>query len=89
MANTNAATSSSMSADQLTAFNSAGGFTPSSSSTLIIGVALAITLLWGAWAISTGYKGWANGSLASGKFGALCGRFLLLYLILLFILVHK
>jgi integrating conjugative element protein (TIGR03758 family) len=53
----------SMSAAQSSAFQAAGGFPPTASYALFVGFAVAITFLWGAWAIYSTYRGWATGNL--------------------------
>lgn len=52
----------SMSAAQSSAFQAAGGFPPTASYALFVGFAVAITFLWGAWAIYSTYRGWATGA---------------------------
>lgn len=53
----------SMSAAQTSAFQTSAGFSATSSYTLFVGFALAITLSWAAWAIYSCYRGWATGKL--------------------------
>lgn len=53
----------SMSGAQSSAFQTAGGFPASTSYTLFVGVAVAATFLWGAWAIYSCYRGWATNNL--------------------------
>lgn len=53
----------SMSSAQTAAFQAAGGFPPSASYTLFVGVAIAAAFLWGAWATYSAYRGWATGNL--------------------------
>lgn len=77
----------SMTTAQTTAFQATGGFLPVAVAPVLLGLVFALLLLWGAWAISTAYKGWARGNLSMGSLGALCGRFLLMYLFLAFFLL--
>ena len=78
----------SMSASQLSAFQAMGGFTPQQSTTLLIGLVLAFALIFAAWALVTGYRGWASGQLSQGKFAGLTAKVLLIYLLLTFLLLH-
>ncbi|MPQ69552.1 MULTISPECIES: TIGR03758 family integrating conjugative element protein [unclassified Pseudomonas] len=78
----------SMSASQLNAFQAMGGFTPQQSTTLLIGLALAGALIFAAWALVTGYRGWATGQLSQGKLVGLAVKVMLIYLLLTFLLLH-
>jgi len=78
----------SMSVPQLSAFQAMGGFTPQQSTTLLIGLVLACALIFAAWALVTGYRGWASGQLSQGKFAGLAAKVLLIYLLLTFLLLH-
>jgi len=53
----------SMSGAQSSAFQAAAGFSASASYALFAGFAIAVTLLWAAWAVYSCYRGWATGKL--------------------------
>jgi integrating conjugative element protein (TIGR03758 family) len=53
----------SMSGTQSSAFKAAAGFPASAGYTLFVGFAIAISLLWAAWAVYSCYRGWATGNL--------------------------
>ncbi len=76
-----------MSADQLTAFVSNGGFTPSDSEFLFFGAVFAVLLLWGVWAMRTAYVGWAESTLSARQFLLVIVRFVAMYLALTFLLL--
>ncbi|KWS16863.1 MULTISPECIES: TIGR03758 family integrating conjugative element protein [Pseudomonas syringae group] len=76
-----------MSAAQSAAFKSNSGFVPTDAYTLFVGAVMAFLILWGVWAITTGYKGWAQGKLPSDKFFGLFLRFAVMYLVVGFILL--
>lgn len=50
----------SMSSAQAAAFNAASGITPQASTILIVGAVIALSTLWGAWALYSIYRGWAT-----------------------------
>lgn len=76
-----------MSAEQLTAFVSNGGFTPSDSAFLFLGGMFAVLLLWGVWAMRTAYVGWAESTLSARQFLLVIVRFVAMYLALTFLLL--
>lgn len=78
----------SMSQQQLAAFRALGGFTPQQSTTLFIGVVLASTLVFAAWALGSGYRGWATGQISQAKFVGLTLKVTLIYILLTFLLLH-
>jgi integrating conjugative element protein (TIGR03758 family) len=78
---------SSMSAAQNSALQATGGFTAVSLSNLIVGAVLALLLIWGAWAVLGAYKGWARGQVDKSALVVLIGRFLLMYLVLLTLMI--
>lgn len=78
---------SAMSAQQKVAFEATGGFTAVALSNLIVGFVLAALLIWGAWAVSTAYKGWARGQVDKSTLATLIARFGMMYLVLLAILI--
>lgn len=78
---------SSMTAVQNTAFQATSGFTSVSLSNLIVGLVLALLLVWGAWAVSTAYKGWVRGQVDKSALATLIARFGMMYLVLLAILI--
>ena len=78
----------SMSAQQLTAFQAMGGFTPQQSATLFIGLVLSSALLFAAWALGSGYRGWATGQISQAKFVGLTLKVTLIYILLTFLLLQ-
>ncbi|NWA29747.1 TIGR03758 family integrating conjugative element protein [Pseudomonas gingeri] len=78
----------SMSPSQRVAFQAMGGFTPQQSTTFLIGLVLACTLIFAAWALATGYRGWATGQLSHAKFTGLTVKVTLIYILLTFLLLH-
>ncbi|MBI6605709.1 MULTISPECIES: TIGR03758 family integrating conjugative element protein [Pseudomonas] len=74
----------SMTEAQTSAFQNASGFTPQSSSTLWISLALVLTLLWCAWVMWTAYRGWAAGTVRFGAFGGSAVRAFLTLLVFMF-----
>jgi len=76
-----------MSADQLTAFQSNGGFTPSAVANLLLSVTFVVLLLWGVWALRTAYVGWAESSLSGRQFFGVIVRVVALYLVLTYFLL--
>jgi integrating conjugative element protein (TIGR03758 family) len=76
-----------MSADQLTAFVSNGGFAPADSAVLFLGGVFAVLLLWGVWAMRTAYVGWAESALTARQFLLVIVRFVAMYLALTFLLL--
>lgn len=78
----------SMSPQQVTAFQAMGGFTPLQSTTLFIGLVLSSALVFAAWALSSGYRGWATGQISQAKFIGLTLKVILIYILLTFLLLH-
>ncbi|MBK3453231.1 TIGR03758 family integrating conjugative element protein [Pseudomonas sp. MF6754] len=78
----------SMSQQQLAAFRALGGFTPQQSTTLLIGLVLASALVFAAWALGSGYRGWATGQISQAKFVGLTMKVTLIYILLTFLLLH-
>ena len=76
-----------MNPDQLAAFQATGGFTPSASSTVLLGGVFAVTLVWGVWALRTAYTGWAARQLSSRQFLGVAVRFIAIYLVLTYLLL--
>ena len=76
-----------MSADQLSAFVSNGGFSPNECATLLLSVLFALLLLWGAWALRTAYAGWSESQLSQSQFLVVLVRVVALYLLLTFFLL--
>jgi integrating conjugative element protein (TIGR03758 family) len=73
--------------DQLTAFVSNSGFTPSACAALLISGVFAVLLLWGVWAMRTAYVGWAEHHISHRQFLSVIVRFLALYLAMSFLLL--
>lgn len=76
-----------MTADQLNAFVSNGGFSPAACSTLFLAVLFALLLLWAAWALRTAYVGWADSQLSQRQFFMVFVRAVAMYLVLTFFLL--
>lgn len=76
-----------MTTAQTAAFKATGGFAPDKLSDLVVGFVLAVLLVWGAWAVSTAYKGWTRGQVEKSALASLLARFAMLYLLLLALLV--
>lgn len=71
-----------MNADQLSAFQANGGFTPSAVSIFLVGAVFAVLLVWGAWALRTAYVGWSDERLSQRQFLGVAVRFSAIYLVL-------
>lgn len=76
-----------MSADQLNAFVSNSGFTPSACAQLLVGGVFVVLLLWGVWAMRTAYVGWAEQQLSQRQFLGVIVRFVAMYLVMTFLLL--
>ena len=76
-----------MTADQVTAFSSNGGFAPDACAVLLLSGLFAVLLLWGVWAMRTAYVGWAEAQLSHRQFIGVIVRFVALYLVLTFLLL--
>lgn len=76
-----------MNADQINAFVSNGGFSPSECATLLLCVLFAVLLLWGAWAIHVAFVGWADTQLSQRQLLMVLVRVVALYLLLTFFLL--
>ncbi|MBD3875689.1 TIGR03758 family integrating conjugative element protein [Stutzerimonas stutzeri] len=76
-----------MTAAQSAAFKATSGFAAAKFSDLVVGIVLAVLLVWGAWAITTAYKGWARGQVEKSALASLIARFSMIYLVLLAVLV--
>ncbi|WP_317845508.1 TIGR03758 family integrating conjugative element protein [Pseudomonas caricapapayae] len=77
-----------MTASQSSAFQATGGFAASSISNVFVGMVFVAIFLWGAWAIVTAYRGWANQRLDRGAFVSLCARITVIWLVLGYLLLH-
>lgn len=77
-----------MTADQIAAFQANSGFTPADVSTVSLSLVFAVLLLWGVWAMRTAYAGWAERHLTQRQFLAVIVRFVAMYLVLGFFLLH-
>lgn len=72
---------------QITAFTTAAGFAPQLSSVLWRSMVLVLALLWCAWALWSGYRGWAAGNLNFGALGGSSVRLALLLVVLMFFML--
>jgi integrating conjugative element protein (TIGR03758 family) len=77
----------SLSGDQLTAFQSNGGFAPGDCATLLVGGVFVVLLVWGVWALRTAYTGWAAQRITQRQLVAVAVRFLTMYVVLTFFLL--
>lgn len=76
-----------MTADQLNAFVSNGGFSPVACATLFLSVFFALLLLWGAWALRTAFVGWSDAQLSQRQLFMVLVRVVAMYLVLSFFLL--
>lgn len=76
-----------LSADQLTAFQSESGFTPTDCAVLLTGSVFVTLLLWGVWALRTAYVGWAEHRLSQRHFLVVAVRFAAMYVVLTYFLL--
>lgn len=76
-----------MTQDQMNAFLSNGGFTPSACATLLLSSVFVVLLLWGVWAMRTAYVGWAERHVSNRMFLAVIVRFVAMYLALTYFLL--
>jgi integrating conjugative element protein (TIGR03758 family) len=76
-----------MSADQLNAFVSNGGFSPAACATLLLSGVFVVLLLWGVWAMRAAYVGWAEDSVSARQFLLVIVRVVAIYLVLTFLLL--
>lgn len=72
----------SMSGTQVAAFNAASGITPQATTVLFVGTVIALSTLWGAWALYSIYRGWATQNLDKHIAGSSTVKVLVLLLIL-------
>ncbi|MNF49588.1 hypothetical protein D3C85_810290 [compost metagenome] len=77
----------SMTDAQLSAFSAVAGFTPQLSSVLWRSSVLVLALLWCAWALWTGYRGWAAGNINFGTLGGSTLRLALALIVLMFFIL--
>jgi len=76
-----------VSADQITAFTSNGGFAPADCAVLLLSGVFAALLLWGVWAVRAAYVGWAETRISNRAFLGVLVRFIAMYLVLTFLLL--
>jgi integrating conjugative element protein (TIGR03758 family) len=76
-----------MSADQLSAFSSNGGFTPQACAALLLSSVFVVLLLWGVWAMRTAYVGWAEHRLSNRALLGVVVRFAAMYVVLTYLLL--
>jgi integrating conjugative element protein (TIGR03758 family) len=72
---------------QASAFQANGGIAATDMAVVLISVALAVLILWGAWALRTAYIGWAEQRISLRQFLGVALRFIALYLVLSFFLL--
>jgi integrating conjugative element protein (TIGR03758 family) len=78
----------SMTSAQSEAFRAGGGFAVHDSMLLLVGLALTLMLIFAAWAIGSGFRGWGKGQLSNEQFGMLAIKVLLIYVLLTYLLLH-
>lgn len=71
-----------MSGAQTAAFNAASGATSQASSTLFIGVTMALAMLWASWALYSIYRGWATTNIDRAIAASSAVRVIVLLMIL-------
>lgn len=76
-----------LSADQLSAFKTNGGFDPSQVATFLLCSVFVVLLVWGVWAIRSAYTCWASNELSHKEFVMVVVRFSMMYLALTFLLL--
>ncbi|MBH9315179.1 TIGR03758 family integrating conjugative element protein [Pseudomonas aeruginosa] len=76
-----------MNGAQVSAFQANSGIAPSAMATVLVGVVLAVLLVWGVWAIRTAYVGGSESRLNQRQFLGVCIRFVAMYLVLSFFLL--
>lgn len=76
-----------MSADQLSAFSSNGGFPPQACAELLLSSVFVVLLLWGVWAMRTAYVGWAEQRLSNRALLGVVVRFAAMYVVLTYLLL--
>ena len=74
-------------ADQITAFQANGGFSPTDCGNLLLSLVFVGLLLWGVWAMRTAYVGWAEKQVSGRQFLMVIVRFVAVYLSLSFFLL--
>jgi integrating conjugative element protein (TIGR03758 family) len=78
----------SMTPEQSSAFQAGGGFAAQDTMTLMVGFVLTLVLLFAAWALGSGFRGWSKGKLSNEQFGILALKITLLYMLLGYLLLH-
>jgi integrating conjugative element protein (TIGR03758 family) len=76
-----------MTADQLTAFEANGGFTPPDVAIVLIAAVFVVLLLWGVWALRAAYVGWAENQISQRQFLGVAVRLVAMYVVLTFFLL--
>lgn len=56
--------------------------------TLFVRFARTLILVFSAWALGSGYRGWNKGKLSNEQFGTLALKITLLYVLLGYLLLH-
>lgn len=72
----------SMSGTQVAAFTAASGVTPQASTVLFVGAVIALSTLWGAWALYSIYRGWETQNIDRNIAAASTVKVIVLLLIL-------
>ncbi|MCV4286447.1 TIGR03758 family integrating conjugative element protein [Pseudomonas capsici] len=77
----------SMTPAQTSAFQAGGGFLPQDSTLLFAGLALALALVFSAWALESGFRGWSKGQLDFEKLATLGLKLMLFFSLLSYLLL--
>jgi integrating conjugative element protein (TIGR03758 family) len=78
----------SLTSEQAAAFRAGGGFAAQDSNLMLVGFALTLALVFAAWALGSGYSGWARDQLSKGQFQMLIFKVVLIYVLLTYLLLH-
>jgi integrating conjugative element protein (TIGR03758 family) len=76
-----------MTADQISAFQANGGFSPSDVAIVLVSGVFAALLLWGVWALRTAYVGWVEERISQRQLLGVATRFVAIYVVLTFFLL--
>jgi len=73
---------------QASAFQAGGGFSVQDSTTALVAFALTLVLIFAAWALGSGFRGWTRGQLSNEQFGMLALKAVFIYVLLGYLLLH-
>ncbi|MCO8163879.1 TIGR03758 family integrating conjugative element protein [Pseudomonas sp. 21LCFQ010] len=78
----------SMTPAQTSAFQAGGGFLPQDSTLLFVGAALVLALIFAAWALGSGFRGWSKGGLDFEQLALLGLKLMLFFSVLSYFLLR-